>query len=63
MQVTVEATWSGGERYGFRLTLPDGRRANLRGDTWNLKTASEALDLLCVEFRGIPRSQIRFKVK
>ena len=65
MKVRAEATWSGGERHGWRLTLPDGRRANIPANIpgrWDRKTAKDALDMLEIEFRGIPRRSIRFNV-
>ena len=62
MKVFVEMEWTGGDRYYFRLTLPDGRNYRVSGDDWNRKTASAARDLLAVE-TGEERGRFRFDVK
>ena len=66
MVVRVESIWSGGDRYGFRLSgAYRGKhfRFQLSADSWNRRTASEALDLLDVELPGVARRSIRFSVK
>ena len=64
MNVRAEACWSGGEKYSWRLTLPQGQRLTLRVEEarWDRETASRALDLLEVEGYG-PRRGIRFNIK
>lgn len=58
MIVRVESCWGGGDRFYFRLTLPDGRREIVTGDRWSRKLATIALDLL--ELHAIPRRSVRF---
>lgn len=60
--VQVEQCWAGGDKYHFRLSAPDGRRVRLGGEKWNRSKASEALDLIEIEF-GVCRRNVRFKVK
>jgi hypothetical protein len=64
MTVLVESCW--GDKLYFRITLPPEAhsRANREfvvGDTWNRRTATEALDLL-ENVYGLKRANIRFKV-
>ena len=62
MRVSVELEWAGGDKYYFRLTLPDGRRYRVRGEVWNREASSAARDLLAAE-TGEERSSFRFDVK
>lgn len=59
MKVKVEACWSGGKNYYFRLTLPDGSRESVPGESWTRKVASQALDLIESNYK-VPRRKIRF---
>lgn len=65
MTVLVEACW--GSRLYFRITLPPQARSLsyqrefVPGDTWNRRTATEALNLL-ERVYGLKRANIRFKV-
>ena len=62
MIVRVEATWDGSrDGHGFRLTMPDGRRESVRGEAWDRKTASQALDLLEHVYH-VKRGAVRFDV-
>ena len=62
MKVNVERCWSGGgDRFTFRLTLPDGSREIVSGQEWNRRTASEALDVLESVYH-LKRTAIRFVV-
>lgn len=58
MKVRVEHCWGGNRSY-FRLTLPNGERELLRGDTWTRKIASEALDI-AERLYGANRNSVRF---
>lgn len=62
MIVKVEACWSGGNKYTFRLTLPNGTRESVTGQTWTRALASEALDLLANVY-GYNRRAVRFAVR
>ena len=62
MIIHVEACWGGGERHYFRLTTPNGSRETIRGEVWNRKAASKALDLF-ENISRLKRSTIRFKVR
>ena len=59
MVVKVEQCSSGQHLY-FRMTWGDGHWQHLKRDTWNRKTASEALDLLETVY-GLSRRNIKFE--
>ena len=59
MRIQIERCWSGGDRFTFRLTLPDGAREYVRGEVWNQETATEALNLL-ERVYGLARRSVRF---
>lgn len=62
MKVKVEGCWSGGNRYHYRLTLPNGAREIIshgEGDSWDRNMASRALDKL-ENLHGLKRKNIRF---
>lgn len=59
MQVRVERCWCGGEKFTFRLTMPDGSREFVPGETWTRATAAEALNLLEHVYH-VPRRTVRF---
>ncbi len=59
MKVRVERCWAGNNRYYFRMTLPDGRRATCNGEDWNRTMARSALDSLETNF-NVTRSRVRF---
>jgi len=61
MTVKVEACWGGGDNFYFRLTLPNGTREFVSGDTWNRSKASAARDLLENVYH-IPRRNVRFAI-
>ena len=58
MRVRVEGTF--GSKFGFRLTLPDGRRVHLSAEDWTRVIASSALDEV-QRLTGARRSSIRFE--
>lgn len=62
MRVQVESCWSGGDRYYFRCTLPDGTRIllghNTDGDPWCREYAAQLRDVLERE-RGVNRNSVR----
>jgi hypothetical protein len=60
MTIKVESCWSGGDKYAFRLTLPNGEREHIGGDKWTRFHASQALDLLESVY-GLNRKNIRFR--
>lgn len=55
----IKVTPCYGSRPYFRLTLPDGSRENIPGDTWTRATAAEALDILQHVY-GLDRAAVRF---
>lgn len=59
MVVRVERCWGGGDKYYFRLTMPNGSRECISGEKWTRAVASEALDLLEGVYH-LPRRNIRF---
>lgn len=64
MRITTETLFNG-HRTSIMLVLPvptgtrETSREFLDAETWNRKTASEALDLIESVY-GIPRSRVRF---
>jgi len=60
--VVVESTWGGGDRYGFRLTLPNGAREQIMAFKWRRAQSIEALNLL-EHVYGYRRSDIRFDIR
>jgi len=59
MRVKVESCWGGGDRFYFRLILPDGSREHVPGERWCRKVASDALDVL-ENVYGYARGRVRF---
>lgn len=60
MNVKVESCWSGGEKFNFRLNLPNGERLLVASQgQWNRNIARRALDEL--ESLGHSRRNVRFK--
>lgn len=62
MKVKVENCWNGGNRYEFRLTMPNGERVVMpkaEGDRWNRTYASLALDLI-ESYYKVKRRSVRF---
>ena len=60
MNVQVETCWSGGEKFSFRLTLPNGERLVVASQgQWHRNIAGRTLDTL--EESGYTRRNIRFK--
>ena len=59
MKIKVESCWSGGDKFSFRLTLPNGQWESVQGEVWDKQLASEALDLLESVY-GLDRKNIRF---
>ena len=62
MKIKVEACWNGGNKYTYRLTMPDGSREFVTGAVWTRKLASGALDMLANVY-GYRRQSIRFAVR
>lgn len=61
MQIIVEQTWSGGDRFGYRLTTKKGgyRLTTLYSDCWDRETASVARNVV-QERTGCKRGSIKF---
>ena len=62
MIVKVEQCYCGHDRYTFRLTLPDGRRFTVPGNTWRRSLATYALNILVREY-GAHRISVKFRHK
>ena len=60
MTIRVEHCWGGGKRLYYRLTLPDGRRETIDGDSWTRKLAGYAKTMLS-ELYHVERGSIRFR--
>ena len=60
MTVRVERCWSGGNKFSFRLTFPEGKREHIVGYQWSRRVASEALDI-AQHLYGARRQNVRFK--
>ena len=60
MKIKVESCWVVGEKFNFRLTLPNGNRVLVPalGGHWHLGVAKRALNTL--EVLGFERRTIRF---
>lgn len=60
MKIKVESCWTTGEKFNFRLTLPNGHRVLVPalGGYWHRGVAMRALDAL--EELGFERRTIRF---
>lgn len=60
MKIKVENCWTGGEKFNFRLTLPNGSRVLVPalGGQWHRGVAKRALDVL--EGLGFKRRTIQF---
>lgn len=60
MKIKVENCWAGGEKFNFRLTLPNGSRVLVPapGGYWRREVAKRALDAL--EELGFERRTIQF---
>lgn len=57
MKIKVESCWTTGEKFNYRLTLPNGHRVLVpaHGGDWCAKKALDALEEL-----GFERRTIRF---
>ena len=60
VSVKVAQCWNGGNKYSFRLTMPDGSRESIGGQDWTRKVARTALDLLQNVY-GYERRKVRFR--
>jgi hypothetical protein len=59
VKVQVEGVYKSAG-FWYRLTLPSGSRAYVKGDTWTRKLASTALDEV-TRITGVKRSAVRFE--